>query len=96
MTPTQFIEMNIISELVKQGFDINVAQIGAREALKFYTRAGSCCGKSKMFDECLYVAKAWAIKSQSKKKNTLPSRPKPAGPPSGVPCPRGGGPAENG
>lgn len=95
LTPTQFLEKHIISELTHQGFAIEVANIGAREALKFYCRAGSCGGKNKMFDECLSVAKAWAIKSQSKKKNTLPSRTKPAGPPSGVPCPRGGGPAES-
>ncbi|MHB2054685.1 hypothetical protein V8Z79_06115 [Pantoea dispersa] len=96
LTPAQFLEKHIISELTRQGFTSNVANIGAREALKFYRRAGSCGGKNKMFDECLSVAKAWAVKSQGKKKNDPPLRAEPAGPPGGVPCPRGGGPAENG
>ncbi|UKY36456.1 hypothetical protein [Pantoea dispersa] len=68
LTPAQFLEKHIISELTRQGFASNVTNIGAREALKFYRRAGSCEGKNKMFDECLSVAKAWAVKSQGKKK----------------------------
>jgi hypothetical protein len=96
LTPTQFLEKHIISELTRQGFAIEVANIGAREALKFYRRTGSVCGKNKVFDECLSVAKTWAVKSQTSKKKIAPARSEPAGPPSGVPCPRGGGPAENG
>lgn len=68
LTPVQFLEKHIISELTQQGFSSDVAHISAREALKFYQRAGSCCGKNRMFDECLNVAKAWAIKSHGKKK----------------------------
>lgn len=68
MTPVQFIEKNIISELVKQGFDIDVAHIGTREAVSYYHRSSSASGKSKMFDDCLSIAKAWATKCQGKKK----------------------------
>ncbi|ARF50025.1 hypothetical protein [Pantoea stewartii] len=68
MTPVQFIEKNVITELVKQGFDIDVAHIGAREAVSYYHRSASASGKSKMFDDCLFIAKAWASKYQGKKK----------------------------
>lgn len=68
MTPVQFIEKNVISELVKQGFDVDVAHIGAREAVNYYHRSSSASGKSKMFDDCLNIAKAWATKCQGKKK----------------------------
>lgn len=68
MTPVQFIEKNVISELVKQGFDVDVAHIGAREAVAYYHRSSSASGKSKMFDDCLGIAKAWATKYQGRKK----------------------------
>ncbi|MGJ0194566.1 hypothetical protein ACR6A7_19800 [Pantoea sp. RRHST58] len=96
LTPAQFLEQHIISELTRQGFATDVANIGAHEALRFYRRAGSCGGKNKVFDECLRVAKTWAVKSQASKKKSAPACSEPAGPPGGVPCPRGGGPAENG
>jgi len=96
LTPAQFLEKHIISELTRQGFEVNVANTGAREALRFYRRAGSCGGKNKVFDECLSVAKIWAVKNQASKKRIAPARSEPAGPPGGVPYPRGGGPAENG
>ncbi|WP_072010424.1 hypothetical protein [Pantoea sp. NGS-ED-1003] len=95
LTPAQFLEKHVISELIRQGFATDVANIGAREALKFYRRTGSGGGKNKVFDECLSVAKTWAVKSQTSIK-IAPARSEPAGPPGGVPCPRGGGPAENG
>ena len=95
LTPAQFLEKHIISELTRQGFSTDVANIGAREALRFYRRAGSCRGKNKVFDECLSMAKTWAVKSQASKKRIVPARSEPAGPPGGVPCPRGGGPAES-
>ncbi|WP_313383194.1 hypothetical protein [Pantoea sp.] len=96
LTPAQFLEKNIISELTRQGFATDVANISAREALKFYRRTGSGGGKNKVFDECLSVAKTWAVKSQASKKRIAPVCSEPAGPPGGGPCPRGGGPAENG
>ncbi|WP_312058516.1 hypothetical protein [Pantoea septica] len=70
LTPAQFLEKNIISELTRQGFATDVANIGAREALKFYRRTGSGGGKNKVFDECLSVAKTWAVKSQVSKKRS--------------------------
>jgi len=70
--------------------------IGACEALRFHRRAGSCGGKIKVSDECLSVAKTWAVKSLARKKSIAPARSEPAGPSGGGPCPRGGGPAENG
>jgi len=70
MTPVRFIEKNVISELVKQGFDVEVAHIGAREAVAHYHRSASASGKSKMFDDCLSIAKAWATKYQPKRKRT--------------------------
>ncbi|MDF7631188.1 hypothetical protein PUG46_18185 [Erwiniaceae bacterium L1_55_4] len=96
LTPAQFLEKNIISELTRQGFGTDVANIGAREALKFYRRTGSGGGKNKVYDECLSVAKTWAVKSQTSNKRIAPARSEPAGPPGGIPGPRGGGPAENG
>ena len=68
MTPVQLIEDNVISELVKQGFDIDVAHIGAREAVAYYHRSASASGRGKIFDDCLSIAKARATKSQGKKK----------------------------
>lgn len=67
MSPVQFIEKNIISELLKQGFDNEAANIGARDGVTHYGRA-SAAGKGKMFDECLKIAKATASKYQVKKK----------------------------
>ncbi|OON34633.1 hypothetical protein BTJ39_23865 [Izhakiella australiensis] len=68
MNHVRFIEENVISELEKQGFDTDVAHIGAREAVAFYHRSASASRKGKQFDDCLSIAKAWAQKYQPKKK----------------------------
>ncbi|SFN29355.1 hypothetical protein SAMN05216516_1052 [Izhakiella capsodis] len=67
MTPIQFIEKNVISELVKQGFDNTVARISADRAVDHYRRSASASAKGKMFDDCLCIAKAWAKKYQKNK-----------------------------
>ncbi|PIJ49182.1 MULTISPECIES: hypothetical protein [unclassified Erwinia] len=67
MTPIQFIEKNVISELVKQGFDNTVARMSADRAVDHYRRSASASAKGKMFDDCLFIAKAWAKKYQSKR-----------------------------
>lgn len=67
MTPAQFIEKNVISELVKQGFDNTVARMSANRAVDHYRRSASASAKGKMFDDCLCIAKAWAKKNQKKK-----------------------------
>ncbi len=67
MSPVQFIEKNLVAELVKQGFDNEAANIGARDGAAHYGKATSV-GKGKMFDECMKIAKATATKYQVKKK----------------------------
>ena len=68
MNPVQFIEKNVISELVRQGFDESVALMSANKAVGHYRRSASASAKGKMFDACLYIAKQWASKVQPKKR----------------------------
>lgn len=68
MNAIQFIERNVFSELLSQGFNESVARMSANRAVDHYRRSASASGKGKMFDDCLNIAKQWAIKAQPKKK----------------------------
>lgn len=68
MNAAQFIEKNVIAELIKMGFEPDTANMAARQAVTHYHRSGSASGKSKAFDDCLNIGKAWAHKYQPKKK----------------------------
>ncbi|MCW1825719.1 hypothetical protein OLZ31_02455 [Enterobacter asburiae] len=66
MTPTDFILKNVTAELLKLGFEENVALSGADMALDHYRRCSQASRKGRIFDDCLHVAKAWAHKLQVK------------------------------
>ncbi|MGX8939331.1 hypothetical protein ACWWJF_00655 [Symbiopectobacterium sp. Eva_TO] len=68
MNHIAFIEKHVVAELVKQGYEPSVALKGADRALDHYRCSSSASGKGKMFDDCLRIAKAWAMKYQPKKK----------------------------
>lgn len=68
MTPTDFIHRNVISELIKQGYEETVARQCANKAVDHY-RCSSATNRGSMFDDCLSMAKAWAAKLQPKKKS---------------------------
>ncbi|HBX8001977.1 TPA: hypothetical protein MIH07_13055 [Klebsiella pneumoniae] len=68
MTPQEFILTNVKKELLKLGYDENIALSGADEALGHYRRCSQASRKGRIFDDCLYVAKTWAQKIQPKKK----------------------------
>lgn len=67
---TPFIEKHVVAELVKQGYEQSVALKGADRAVDHYRRSASASGKSKMFDDCLNIAKVWASKYQPKIKKS--------------------------
>ncbi|MGX8939610.1 hypothetical protein ACWWJF_28265 [Symbiopectobacterium sp. Eva_TO] len=65
---TPFIEKHVVAELVKQGYEPSVALKGADRAVDHYRHSASASARGKMFDDCFRIAKAWAMKYQSKKK----------------------------
>lgn len=67
MSPSDFILKNIKSELLKLGYDENIALSGADMALDHYRRCSQASRKGRIFDDCLHIAKAWAQKLQVKK-----------------------------
>ncbi|EAB0669217.1 hypothetical protein ABV178_004879 [Escherichia coli] len=67
MNPIQFIHCNVKSVLVKQGYDPNVALMGADMAVEHYRRCSQASRKGRIFDDCLYIAKQWAGKQKGKK-----------------------------
>lgn len=69
MNAEQFIVQNVQAELKKLGFSLSVSQAASDIALAHYRRSSQASRKGAMFNDCLSVAKAWAIKySGSKKK----------------------------
>lgn len=68
MNPTQFIHTNVKNELVKQGYDPNVALMGADMAVDHYRRCSQASRKGAIFDDCLRTAKLWADKYGKKPK----------------------------
>ncbi|MDO2772590.1 hypothetical protein Q2V38_23205 [Escherichia coli] len=67
MNPIQFIHCNVKSVLVIQGYDPNVALMGADMAVEHYRRCSQASRKGRIFDDCLYIAKQWAGKQKGKK-----------------------------
>ncbi|HEM7133627.1 hypothetical protein [Providencia hangzhouensis] len=69
MNAEQFIEKNVQAELKKLGFSLSIVQMASNMALDHYRKISQASRKGRLFDDCLNVAKAWAIKySGSKKK----------------------------
>jgi hypothetical protein len=66
MSPSDFILDNVKKELLKLGYEENVALSGADMALDHYRRCSQASIKGRIFDDCLYIAKAWAKKLQVK------------------------------
>ncbi|WHQ16380.1 hypothetical protein MQ089_10635 [Edwardsiella anguillarum] len=60
MNPVQFIHSNVKSVLVKQGYDPNVALMGADIAVEHYRRCSQASKKGAIFDDCVRVGKSWA------------------------------------
>ncbi|KDY43156.1 hypothetical protein AB91_5454 [Escherichia coli 2-460-02_S3_C1] len=52
---------------MKQGYDPNVALMGADMAVEHYRRCSQASRKGRIFDDCLYIAKQWAGKQKGKK-----------------------------
>ncbi|KLP39262.1 hypothetical protein [Enterobacter ludwigii] len=67
MSPQDFILQNVKKELLKLGYEENVALSGADMALDHYRRCSQASRKGRIFDDCLFIAKAWAQKLQAKK-----------------------------
>ncbi|NIG74979.1 hypothetical protein F3J34_15425 [Klebsiella sp. Ap-873] len=63
MNHAEFIEKNIKQVLIKEGYSIPIAQGGANFGVDHYRRCSQASAKGKMFDDCLRLAKAWAIKN---------------------------------
>ncbi|MFS1582956.1 MAG: hypothetical protein ACL7AY_09150 [Candidatus Arsenophonus phytopathogenicus] len=59
----QFIEKNLVSELMKQGYEQSGTRISASIAVEHYRR-NSASTKGKIFADCLHAAKVWAGKYQ--------------------------------
>ncbi|MFS1582915.1 MAG: hypothetical protein ACL7AY_08935 [Candidatus Arsenophonus phytopathogenicus] len=57
------IEKNVVSELIKQGYDQSIARISADIAVEHYRRHAASA-KGKIFSDCLHVSKVWAGKYQ--------------------------------
>ncbi|WP_459175760.1 hypothetical protein [Ewingella americana] len=74
MNHMDFIEKNVKSELIKQGFSEATAQSGAWQAVDHYKRCSQATKKGAMFDDCLYRARVWcetnAERSEKPKKKT--------------------------
>ncbi|MDW2743675.1 hypothetical protein [Atlantibacter subterraneus] len=61
MHPIEFIEKNIRTYLLNEGFSQSVAQGGANAAVDFYRRSSQPTVKSKgIFEDCLCEAKLYA------------------------------------
>ncbi|HGJ5876707.1 MAG TPA: hypothetical protein ACHBX0_10385 [Arsenophonus sp.] len=67
MTPEQFIEANVKTELMKLGFSTSVARLATSEAIRYY-RKQPTSRRGKMIEDCLNQAKRWA-KSAAKNKH---------------------------
>ncbi|MCC8467043.1 hypothetical protein [Photorhabdus bodei] len=67
MNHEQFIAKNIQAELVNLGFSSSIACMASDKAVDYYRRSSSASRKSKMYDDCLNIAKAWASKYSSVK-----------------------------
>ncbi len=67
MNHEQFIANNVQAELTRLGFSSSIAGMASDKAVDHYRRATSASRKSKMFDDCLHIAKAWASKYSSVK-----------------------------
>ncbi|HGJ5878217.1 MAG TPA: hypothetical protein ACHBZ9_03815 [Arsenophonus nasoniae] len=67
MTPEQFIETNVKSELIKLGFSSSIAATATNEAIRYY-RKQPASRRGKMLEDCLNQAKRWA-KSATKHKH---------------------------
>lgn len=63
MNHMEFIEKNVRSELLKQGFSASLAQGGAVQAVDLYKRMSQASKRGAMFDDCLRHAKLWAEKN---------------------------------
>nr|WP_282558544.1 hypothetical protein [Providencia rettgeri] len=68
MNAEQFIEKNVQAELKKLGFSLSIAQMASNMALDHYRKSSQASRKGRLFDDCLNVAKAWAIKYSGGKK----------------------------
>jgi len=71
MTTIEFIEKNVIKELLRLGYDESACNIGAREAVSYYRRASQSSKKGKIFDDCLFHAKLFAKKHTIINKRTV-------------------------
>ena len=61
MHPVEFIEKNIRSFLLSEGYSPSVAQGGANAAVDFYRRSSQPTMKSRgIYDDCLREAKLYA------------------------------------
>lgn len=61
MHPIEFIEKNVRTYLLNEGFSQSVAQGGANAAVDFYRRSSQPTVKSKgIFDDCLREARLYA------------------------------------
>lgn len=68
MNHEQFITRNVQAELKKLGFSLVVIQKACDMALLHYRKSSQASRKGRIFDDCLNVAKAWAIKYSGGKK----------------------------
>ena len=82
MNHVEFIEKNIKQSLLAEGYSLPIAQGGANFGVDHYRRCSQASAKGKMFDDCLRLAKAWAIKNtttadkaEAKRKKTQKSNP---------------------
>ncbi len=57
MHPDEFIRKNIISMLVADGVEPEIARGGADEAVSWYHRCSQASRKGRMFDDCLHHAR---------------------------------------
>lgn len=67
MNYEQFIERNVQAELKKLGFSLSIAQMSSNMAIDHYRKSSQASRKGKIFDDCLNIAKAWAIKYSGQK-----------------------------
>ncbi len=61
-----FVEKNVVSELLKSGYDPYVAKMSAYKATEHYKRSSSASAKGKLFADCLTIGENWAKKMQPK------------------------------
>lgn len=70
MNAEQFIAHHVQAELIKLGFSLSIAQMASDRALEYYRKSAQASRKSQLFDDCLNMAKAWAMKYAGQKANT--------------------------